>query len=89
MVRPYQRTNSMAKKKKVTPGHRYSIIYRRRRPKKAKCAICGVQLSGVPNLRPSKMKNLPKTYKRPERQYGGRVCPKCLKKALIKEASSL
>jgi len=89
MVRPFQRTHSMAKKKRVTPGKRNTIIYRRRRPKKSKCGLCGKPVGGVPNERPVVMKNLPKTYKRPERQYGGRVCPNCLKKALINAVNNI
>lgn len=83
MVKPFQRTHSMARKKRVTPGNRNVIIYRRRRPSRAHCALCGAILGGVPAERPAKMKKIPKVSKRPERQYGGRVCPKCLKKELL------
>lgn len=83
MVRPMYRSHSMARKKRTTPGHRHTIIYRRRNPKRAHCALCGAILGGVPALRPSKLRRLPKVLKRPERQYGGRVCHNCVKKELM------
>lgn len=88
MVKGYQRSHSMARKKRTTPSNQEVIIYRRRAPKQAHCALCGAILGGVPAKRPVDMAKLPKTYKRPERQYGGRVCPTCLKNALIKEVKS-
>jgi large subunit ribosomal protein L34e len=84
MVRPFRRTHSMARIKRITPGRRQSTIYKRRRPTKARCGVCGGVLGGVPALRPSQMVKIPKVQKRPERQYGGRVCASCLKKEIIK-----
>ncbi len=83
MVKPMHRSHSMARKKRRTPGNRNTIVYRRRNPSKAKCALCSKPLGGVPAKRPAKMKKIPKVSKRPERQYGGRVCPKCLKNSLV------
>lgn len=88
MVKPYQRSHSMARKVRNTPGNRNTIIYRRRVPSKAHCGLCGAVLGGVPAKRPMVVKNIPKSMKRPERQYGGRVCPNCLRKALLKEVQS-
>lgn len=89
MVKPYQRSHSMARLKRVTPGNRNTIIYRRRKPKRSHCAVCGAILGGVPQKRPTKMSHLPKVMKRPERQYGGRVCHNCIKKELLNIASQL
>ena len=58
--------------------------YKRRTPAKAKCAKCGKALLAVPNKIPSKMQNMPKTAKRPERPYGGNLCSKCMR-IVIKE----
>lgn len=69
-----------------TPGARTVIHFKKKKPGKAKCAICGVQLSGTIRERPYKMKNLPKTKKRPQRPYGGYLCPKCARKTIVKEA---
>ena len=67
-----------------TPGSKTTLHYRKRKPSKAKCADCKQPLAGVPRLLPSKMKNLPKTSKRPERPYGGKLCSKCTR-STIKE----
>ena len=65
--------------KKRTPSGRIVIRLKKKKPKKAKCAICKKPLHGVPRLIPSKMKKLAKTKKRPERLYGGYLCSRCLK----------
>lgn len=70
---------------KKTPGGRIVVHYEKKKPKKAKCAICKSKLRGVPNLLPVKMRNLPKSSKRPDRPYGGFLDHKCLEK-LIKKA---
>lgn len=67
-----------------TPGGRTVIHYEKRRPGPARCAICGRTLNGVPRLRPVELRKLPKTAKRPERPFGGTLCPSCLEKLLKK-----
>lgn len=54
-----------------TPGGKVVRHYRKRKPSAAKCAILGTPLCGVPKVRDSKIRNLPKTQRRPERPYGG------------------
>lgn len=65
-----------------TPGARTSLQYRKRKPSKAKCGLCGALLSGVPRERSFKMMRLPKTAKRPERPFGGVLCSKCMRKKI-------
>ncbi len=60
------------------------INYEKRKPAKAKCANCGTVLAGVASERPYKMKNMPKTKKRPERPFGGVLCSKCTRLEIIK-----
>ena len=84
MPRPALRSRSLRRIYRRTPGGRLVIHYERRKPNKAKCYICGGELHGVPRLRPSELRKLPKTMKRPERPYGGHICPKCLKRLLKK-----
>ena len=83
------RSRSMARKRRTTPGHQSTVIYRRRKPSRAKCALCGAVLGGVPAKRPAKLKRVPKTGKRPDRAYGGRVCHKCLKNSLVEASKEL
>lgn len=69
-----------------TPGGRTVMRYRRRKPSKAQCASCGKVLIGVPREIPSKMKNMPKSAKRPERPYGGMYCSACTRQILRQKA---
>ena len=66
-----------------TPGAETKIHYRKRKPSKAKCGGCGVELKGVPRERPYRMQNMPKTAKRPERPFGGVLCSKCMRKEIV------
>lgn len=68
--------------KRRTPSGRIVIRFKKKKPKRAKCAICKKPLHGVPRLIPSKIKKLAKTKKRPERAYGGYLCSRCLKEVL-------
>ena len=70
---------------KALPGGRNTVHYVTRKPKQARCAGCGAALHGIPRELPSKMTNMPKTKKRPERPYGGMLCSKCTRKR-IKES---
>ena len=67
-----------------TPGGKTVLHYRRRKPAKAHCAQCRKVLAGVPSQLPRIMMNMPKTSKRPERPYGGKLCSACTR-LLIKE----
>ncbi len=69
-----------------TPGSRVSVQYRQRKPSKAVCGSCKIQLSGVAREVPSKMRNMPKSAKRPERPYGGMLCSACTRKLLKQQA---
>ncbi len=74
------------KKKVRTPTGKVKIVEVRKRPKIAKCAICGKPLSGVPREIPSKIRKLAKTEKRPNRPYGGYLCPSCMRKVMKEKA---
>lgn len=82
MPRPTYRNRSWRRVIVRTPGGRIVIHYERRRPNKPVCMVCGKPLNGVPALRPSELSKLAKTEKRPERPYGGVVCPECLARGL-------
>lgn len=61
------------------PGNKVNIHYKKRKPSKAQCGNCGISLAGVPRGRPLRIRNLPKTMKRPERPYGGVLCSSCMR----------
>ena len=68
------------------PGGRTTVHYKDKRPGPARCAICHAPLGGVPRLRPSELRKLPKSSRRPERPGGGYICHRCLQYFLKMEA---
>ncbi|TXT58370.1 MAG: 50S ribosomal protein L34e [Promethearchaeota archaeon] len=85
MPRPNLRSKSQKRKDKRTPGNKNVKQYWRKRPGKARCAICKKPLQSVPRERPSKMKKTNKVSRRPTRPESGHYCPNCLKE-LIEDA---
>ena len=77
---------SEVKVKRRTPGGRIAVHKRKRKPKIARCAICKKPLHGVPRLRPSKLRNIAKSKRRPERMFGGYLCSKCMRETLKEKA---
>ena len=86
MPRPSHRSRSMVRKPVRTPNGTRKTHYIKRKPQKAKCAGCGSVLSGVPRERPYKMRTMPKSSKRPERPYGGKLCSRCTRSKIIEKA---
>ena len=79
MVTRMLRSRSLKRSQKKVPGGKTVTHFRRRKPSIAKCAKCGKDIKGVPRLRVSELRKLPKTKKRPERPYGGNLCSKCMR----------
>lgn len=92
MVRPKLRTRSYRRVKVRTPGGEVALHFEKRKPGKAVCSRCGNPLGGVPHQRPSKLRGLSKSKKRPNRPYGGVLCSTCLAElisaAVIKQVQS-
>ncbi|MHA1594662.1 MAG: 50S ribosomal protein L34e [Candidatus Baldrarchaeia archaeon] len=82
MPQPRYRSRSAKKHFVRTPGGRVVIHYEKKKVDFAKCALCGKPLGGVPRLRPSELRKLPKSSRRPERPYGGYLCPNCLSRKI-------
>jgi len=76
-------SRSLRRVKLRTPGGKLKVVYKKRKPAKAKCGSCGSILHGVPNERPYKMMTMPKTQKRPERAYGGTLCSRCARIRIV------
>jgi len=85
LVRPAYRTRSRRIVKRRTPSGKSRSYYRRRSSYRAFCAICSTPLSGVPGSLYA-VRYRGRTEKRPERYYGGVVCPACLA-AMLKLAT--
>jgi large subunit ribosomal protein L34e len=88
MPRRSERSRSLRKIKVNTPGGRRKIHLERKKNAPAKCAICKKPLAGRKKGRDSDIAKLSKTQKRPERPFGGFLCPSCMrteiKKRLLK-----
>ena len=85
MPEPRLRSRSKRRVKRVTPGGRVAVHHVDRKPAKARCGGCGMDLKGVPREKPSKLGSIPKTRRRPERPYGGVLCSRCLKRKIMLE----
>ncbi|MCS7131446.1 MAG: 50S ribosomal protein L34e [Hadesarchaea archaeon] len=86
MPMPRHRSRTYKKRFVRTPGGRVVIHYKEKKAGPAKCAMCGRQLGGVPRLRSSELRSLPKSARAPNRPYGGHLCPTCTRQ-VIKEAA--
>ncbi|RLF10037.1 MAG: 50S ribosomal protein L34e [Thermoprotei archaeon] len=62
-----------------TPGGRHVVRRVKFQRGEGKCAWCHAELHGTPTLPRVEMKKLPKSSRRPERPYGGYLCPRCLR----------
>lgn len=81
MVRGSRRSRTLRRIYVKTPKHT-KLVYAKRKPNKAHCAMCGKILPGVASERPYKMSKLSKTQKRPERPYAGMLCSACSRKTI-------
>jgi len=69
---------------KKTPGSRQITQYKKRKPGLPKCAMCKTALKGTLRERKQGMK-VAKSKKVPNRKYGGNLCSKCSRKAIVAE----
>ncbi len=83
MPAPRLRNNSLRRIFRKVPGGRVSLLYKRRKPKSARCSNCKDTLKGVPREIHYKISGLSKTKRRPERPYGGVLCSKCMRQEII------
>lgn len=67
-----------------TPGGRSKVQIRKVAAKPARCGMCGAILAGVPRARPPELSKIPRSSRRPNRPYGGNLCPSCSRR-VIKE----
>ncbi len=89
MPRGMHRSRTLRRVFTKTPGNRTVMHYRKRKPSKAVCPIYGTVLPGVANERPTKMQNIPKSMKRPERPYGGVLSSKAMREKMREKARVL
>lgn len=80
------RSRSYKRTFKKTPGGRTVLHYKKKKPSKHICAECNKPLHAVPRGRPYEIGKLSKSKKRPNRPYGGYLCPECTRRLFKKEA---
>jgi len=68
-----------------TPGGKNVLHYERRKPAKAKCAVCRAELKGISCNIPSKIKKMSKSQKTVARPYSN-MCSACMRNLIKKEA---
>lgn len=85
---PARRYRSKSYKQRYvrTTGGRTKVHYKEKRASLASCASCGRPLGGVPQVKASKLRSLPRSSRMPNRPFGGYLCSACARQA-IKEAA--
>lgn len=83
MVEGRRKSRSVRRMKKTTPSGKHIVQYYNKKSSKAQCAGCGMYLHGVPNVSTTKLRNMSKSKRRPERPYGGCLCSKCSRAYII------
>ncbi len=72
-----------------TPGGRVKLHLRRKKPSKAKCALCKKPLTGVSYGRQAYIRKLSKSERIPERPYGGNLCSECMRNTIKEKVRDL
>jgi large subunit ribosomal protein L34e len=72
----------MARLKRRLPGNTTTVHYVRRNPSIGHCPISGQKINGVPRLRPSQMRKLPRSQRSVNRPFGGKISHKVLAEAI-------
>jgi len=83
MPAPRFRSRTMRRVAVRTPGAKNVTHYRRRKNARPQCADCGSFLIGVARGSRAQVKAIPRSQRRPERPYGGKLCSKCTRRTLI------
>ena len=64
-------------------------VYIRKKPSLGTCPVTGEKLKGVPRELPVKMRNMPKSQKRPSRPFGGVLSSKAARDEIKSRARKL
>ena len=82
MPRPSERSRSLRKLKRTTPGGKRMVHHERRTNVSARCSVCKKLLHGIPRAKKSGYSNMAKSKKRPDRPYGGSLCSSCMRREI-------
>lgn len=84
MPKPSQRSRTFRRVFVRVPSGISKLVYKKRKLSKTVCSSCGKELHGIKKGRPYQLNRLTKSKKRPERIFGGVLCPRCSRKEIIK-----
>jgi large subunit ribosomal protein L34e len=88
MVPHKTKSRTFARKNRVTVRGT-KRVYTRRKPSLGTCSVTGQTLKGVPRELPVKLRNMPKTKKRPSRPFGGVLSSKAAREEIKSRARKL
>ena len=72
-------TKSNKVRKVKTPGGKLVFQYLTKKSAAPKCGDCGMELQGIPAVRPKVYRSLHKRERRVSRAYGGSRCAHCVR----------
>lgn len=67
---------------RASPGGKPVLKKKSAKQARILCALCKAKLGGVPHGTHAEVSKLAKTEKRPERPFGGVLCPRCLSQVI-------
>jgi len=83
MTVPHHRSRTFRRVFKRTPSGKNVLHHRRRKDARPQCADCKGFLAGVPRGPKNKVHKIPRSARRPERPFGGKLCSACTRRVLI------
>lgn len=86
MVQGRLKSKTLRKLFRRTPGSKTVIQYKKRATNKPRCGLTGQELHGIPRGTQFKLKNLPKSKKRPQRPFGGVLSSMAMRRVLIERS---
>ena len=84
MVKRSLRSRSLRKLRVRVPGGKTVERYKGRKNAFTKCAVCKRPLSGMPKVTDALTAKLSISERRPDRKFGGNMCPSCSRKEIRK-----
>ncbi|MCS4541568.1 MAG: 50S ribosomal protein L34e [Euryarchaeota archaeon] len=87
MPAPRYRSRTMKKVQRKTPGGKTVTHYKAKKVGAPICGVCGRPLSAVP--RSDEVLKFSKSNRRPNRPYGGNLCPICMRRMIKQKVRSI
>ncbi|MGQ9788874.1 MAG: 50S ribosomal protein L34e [Candidatus Hadarchaeaceae archaeon] len=79
------RSSTYKERRVRVAGGRVAKHYREKKNAAAICANCGRPLCGVPRVGGVGMRAIPRSYRFPNRPFGGYLCVRCSRRSLLEK----